>query len=72
MGAHDAENLIIDISKFLKQASRKPALPILAVDDELGYPANLSALVVPAAGKYIAGKSLIDMNTDVGPASARR
>jgi putative hemolysin len=46
--------------------SREPALPILAVDDKLGYPADLPALVIPASGKCISRKGLVDMDTDLG------
>ena len=68
MGAHDAKDLIIDAPEFLEEASREPTLPILTVDDKLGYPADLPALVVPPAGKCISGKGAVDMSTGVRPA----
>ncbi len=72
MGAHDAKDLILDFPELLEKASREPTLPVLAVDDKLGYPADLPALVVPAAGKCISGKGVVDMDADIGPAGASR
>jgi hypothetical protein len=72
MGAHDTEDLIIDIPECLEQTSREPALPILAVDNKLCYPADLPAMVVPAAGKCISSKDPVNMDTDVGAGSTRR
>jgi hypothetical protein len=72
MGAHDAKDLILDSPKCHEEASRESTLPILAVDDKLGYPADLPALVVPPAGKCISGKGVVDMNTDIRPAGVSR
>ncbi len=68
MGAHDAKDLIIGLAELLEEAGRKATFSVIAMDDELGDPADLSALVTPSAGKCIAGEGAIDSDAHIGAA----
>jgi len=62
MGAHYSKDLIIFLAKLLQEAGYEAAFSKVVMDDELGYPAHLSALVGPSAGKCITSEDVI--NTD--------
>lgn len=65
MGAHNAKNLVLGPTDLLEEARSEPALPVLAVDNKLRDPVDLSALVVPATGKGVSGEDAIDVDADV-------
>lgn len=70
MGAHYSKDLIVFLTKLLQEARCEAAFPEVVMDDELGYPAHLSALVDPPAGKYITSKDVTNMDANIGTGNA--
>jgi hypothetical protein len=65
MGAHYSKDFVISLTKLLQEAGYEAAFSEVVMDDELGYPAHLSALVGPAAGKCITREGVINMDGNI-------
>lgn len=70
VGADDAKGLVLGPSNLRKNAGREVAFPVVLMDDELGDPADLPALVLPSAGKCVPGEDAVDDGAYVGAACA--
>lgn len=51
--AHNAKDVVIRVEERQEESRCEAALTIVAMDDELGNPANLTISVLPAARKDV-------------------
>ena len=70
MGAHDAEDVVVALTQLLEKARREAAFSVIPMNHKLGYPADLSALIVPATSKCIASENAINSDANVGTTGA--
>ncbi len=65
MRAHDSVEVIPALFDFVKEHSSEPTLTVVAVNHQLGDPANSLAISSPAAGEGVTSKVAIDGNADI-------
>lgn len=70
VGAHDAVDSIVIFPKQIQQPDCKPALPVIAVNYQLGDPADQSPLVNPTTGDRMTCEAAVDGDSGVRAGAA--